>query len=89
MELDEFFDYKNKLMEDLITNSEIIKLLNNECVIGENQNPGSLIYSQIFPYEYVPDVIDDASTFICFDMDIQKTMNKKNLMIKLKEEMQF
>lgn len=80
MELDEFFDYKNKLMEDLITNSEIIKLLNNECVIGENQNPGSLIYSQIFPYEYVPDVIDDASTFICFDMDIQKTMNKTFLM---------
>lgn len=76
MALDEFFDYKNKLMEDLITNPEIVRLLNNECVVKEYQNPGSLIYTQIFPYEYVPDTIDNASTFICFDMDIQKTMNK-------------
>lgn len=76
MELNEFFDYKNKLMEDLITNPEIVRLLNDKCVIDEKQNPNELIYTQIFPYEYVPDVVDDASTFICFDMDIQKTMNK-------------
>ena len=76
MELNEFFDYKNQLMEDLITNPEIVRLLNDKCVIDEKQNPNELIYTQIFPYEYVPDVVDDASTFICFDMDIQKTMNK-------------
>ena len=63
-------------MEDLITNPEIVRLLNDKCVIDEKQNPNELIYTQIFPYEYVPDVVDDASTFICFDMDIQKTMNK-------------
>jgi len=80
MELNEFFDYKNKLIEDLLTNPEIVKLLNNECVIDEGQNSQKLIYTQIFPYEYVPDVVDDASTFICFDMDIQKTMNKTFLM---------
>lgn len=76
MALDEFFDYKNKLMEDLITNPEIVRLLHNDCVVDENQNTSKLIYTQIFPYEYVPDTVDGASTFICFDMDIQKTMNK-------------
>lgn len=74
MQLTEFFDYKNKMMEDLITNPEIVKLMNNECVTSEN--PSDMIYTQIFPYEYIPDIVDDAKTFICFDVDIQKSINK-------------
>ena len=74
MLLDEFYDYKNKLMKDLVTNTEIVKLLSDDCALCET--PTDLIYTQIFPYEYVPDVVDEAKTFICFDIDIQKMINK-------------
>lgn len=74
MLLEDFFDYKNRLMEDLVTNPEIVKLLKNDCVPPEN--PKDLIYTQIFPYEYVPDTIDTANTFICYDVDISGVSNK-------------
>lgn len=72
--LDEFFNYKNKLMEDLITNKEIVKLLDDECKVSDN--PFSLIYTQIYPFEYIPDTVDVGKTFICCDVDIQKSMSK-------------
>lgn len=74
MQLNEFYDYKNQLMADLLTNAEIVKLLNDDCVVSDE--PGNLIYKQIFPFEYVPEIVEKGKTFICCDVDIQKTMNK-------------
>ena len=31
MQLEEFFDYKNQLMNDLLTNEEIVRLLADDC----------------------------------------------------------
>lgn len=78
MQLEEFFDYKNRLVGDLVTNETIVSLLSNSDTV--QANPASLIYSQIFPYEYVPNTIESANTFICCDVDIQKSMNKTFLM---------
>lgn len=74
MNLDEFYDYKNQLMGDLLTNPEIIKLLDDEYRLADD--PASLIYKQIYPFEYIPDTIERGQTFICCDVDIQKPMNK-------------
>ena len=63
MQLNEFYDYKNQLMADLLTNAEIVKLLNNDCVASDE--PGNLIYKQIFPFEYVPEIVEKGKTFIC------------------------
>lgn len=72
--LDELFDYKNQLMEDLLSNEEIVKLLSDD---GKTQAaPESLIYSQVFPYEYVPDVVEHGQTFICCEVDILEAVNK-------------
>lgn len=74
MQLDEFFNYKNQLMNDLLTNDRIVRLMSDDCeTISE---PGSLVYSQIFPYEYVPEPVVHGQTFICCDVDIQRTANK-------------
>jgi len=48
MQLQDFFDYKNKLMEDLLTNETIVHLVNSEVSM---EDAGSLAYTQIFPYE--------------------------------------
>lgn len=73
MQLQEFFDYKNQLMEDLLTNEEIVRLLDDTISM---QHADQLAYTQVFPCEYVPDTVQEGKTFICFDVDIQSTADK-------------
>ena len=48
MQLEEFFDYKNQLMNDLLTNEEIVRLLADDCKpVSDVQD---LVYKQVFPY---------------------------------------
>lgn len=77
MQLSEFFDYKNKLMEDLLTNPEIVKLLDDSVKL---KNAKQLAYTHVFPYEYIPDTVEEAKTFICFDVDVQESINKTFLL---------
>ena len=77
MQLDEFFNYKNKLMEDLLTNEAIVKLLDSTATLDDAKR---LAYTQVFPYEYVPETVEDAKTFICFDVDVQESINKTFLL---------
>lgn len=70
MQLEEFFDYKNKLMEDLLTNEPIIRLIDDKISL---ENAGALAYSQVFPCEYIPDTVEHGDTYVCFDVDIQGT----------------
>ncbi len=77
MQLTEFFDYKNKLMEDLLTNEAIVKLLDSKT---ELKSANKLAYTHVFPYEYIPDTVEHAKTFICFDVDVQESINKTFLL---------
>lgn len=73
MYLQDFYDYKNKLMEDLLTNEEVVRLLDADI---EMEDAPRLAYKQVFPCEYVPETVHDGSTFICFDVDIQESYDK-------------
>lgn len=74
MDLVEFYDYKNLLMEDMCKNEQIVKLVtgNEDARVPNHELP----YSQIFPFEYVPETVSEAKTFICFDVDIVEVPNK-------------
>lgn len=74
MQLEEFYDYKNQLMEDLLTNETILRLLNDDNEITDT--PEKLMYTQVFPYEYIPDTVEHGYTFICCDVDVQRAQNK-------------
>lgn len=76
-QLDEMFDYKNQLMEDLLTNKDIVALIDDSV---ELKNAKKLVYKQVFPYEYIPTTIEEGKTFICCDVDIQKAVNKTYLL---------
>lgn len=78
MQLDAFFNYKNQLMNDLLTNTSIVRLLSDTGTL--TNNPGDLVYSQVFPYEYIPETVEHGQTFICCEVDIQKSINKTFLM---------
>ena len=71
--LDELFDYKNRLMQDLMTNKTIVSLINENVDFA---NAESLIYKQVFPYEYIPDTVEEGHTFICIDVDLLGIDNK-------------
>lgn len=73
MQLQEFFDYKNQLMEDLLTNEDIVRLIDDTVAL---QNADSLAYTQVFPCEYVPDTVQEGKTYICFDVDVQRVADK-------------
>lgn len=73
MQLQDFYDYKNKLMEDLLTTSEIVSLIDSDISLDDAP---SLAYTQVFPYEYIPETVQEGKTFICFDVDIDKSLNK-------------
>ena len=73
MQLEDFFDYKNKLMESLLTNKNIVALIDDS--ISLDKAP-SLAYNYVFPCEYVPDTVGHGDTYICFDVDIQSVPNK-------------
>jgi len=73
MQLEELFDYKNQLMEDLLTVDTIVNLIDDKTTV---ENAPSLVYERVFPFEYVPDTIEHGHTFICCDVDIQKVPDK-------------
>lgn len=75
--LDEFFDYKNKLMELLCSDLELMKLVTGNDDLTQNDMPlRSAIYRLIFPYEFTPETTEHAESYICFDVDIDKVYNK-------------
>ncbi len=73
MQLQEFFDYKNQLMGDILTNETLVRLMNEEV---SPDDAGSLAYTQVFPCEYVPETVQDGKTFLCFDVDVQRSADK-------------
>lgn len=77
MQLDEFYGYKNQLMQDIITTESIVNLINENIDFADAYD--ELRYKQVFPCEYIPDTVEDAKTFVCFDVDIQKSLNKTYL----------
>lgn len=81
MQLEELFDYKNQLMSDILSSEEIVKLLNDNGAVVDDV--GSLVYTQVFPYEYIPNTVENGHTFICCDVDVQKVMNKTFLVPQL------
>lgn len=74
MQLDEFFSYKNRLMETLCSNAEIAQLVTDNSAIELPAH--SLRYTQIFPFEFVPETVDSGKTFICYDVDIVNVVSK-------------
>lgn len=74
MQLRELFDYKNLLVQTLCSDEEIVKLVTGK---DDPKVPNhELPYTQIFPYEYVPETVAEGNTFICLDVDVISVPNK-------------
>lgn len=74
MLLKEFGDYRIKIMKALCSDKEIVKYITDE------DNPvlpdRDLIYKNIFPYAYKPDVSKEADTYVCFTLNVDNVDGK-------------
>lgn len=77
MQLEDFYDYKNQLMEDLLTTGSIVKLIDRDIDMKDAKN---LAYKNVFPFEYVPDTVEQGKVFVCFDVDVSKSSGKTYLL---------
>lgn len=70
MQLEEFFDYKDQLIGDILTKESIVHLINEKYTID---TAPSLVYEQVFPFEFIPETAQEGKTFVCCDVDIQRS----------------
>lgn len=77
MNLSELYNYKAQLMKDLLSDEQIVNLIDHE---HEFEDPRELAYKRVFPYEYVPDTAEHGVTYVCFDVDVLESFNKTFLL---------
>lgn len=77
MYLEEFFNYKNQFINDLLSNEEAVKLMGDKYGEIPFEDAKSLMYTQIFPYEFVPETVEHGRTFICCDVDISRMSDRR------------
>lgn len=61
-------------MRDLLLNERIVKLINDDATVDDAYE--RLMYTQVFPYEYIPETAQYGYTYVCCDVDVQKVYNK-------------
>lgn len=69
----ELTEYPDIIVQKIINSKPIIKLLHNKQQVEVPDD--SVIYDKVYPYDYIPDVINDESAFVCVDSDIVKVSN--------------
>lgn len=77
MNLKDFYDYKNQLMKDILSDEEIVPLIDEDILM---QDAYKLAYKNVYPLEYMPETIHDGRTFVCFDVSVQESVNKTYLL---------
>ena len=73
MHLDEMFQYKNQLLEELLTDEEIVHLINPDVRLEDAQ---SMVWDQVMPVEFYPDTMEFGRVYVCCDVDVRKVYNK-------------
>lgn len=70
--------YKIKLMSTMINSPDLINLVNDKYTEDNlcNENTDELIYKQLFPFYYIPDVQTDKLSYIMMKIDIFGTKKK-------------
>ena len=73
MHLAELFDYKNRLIKDMLTNDEIVDLIDPNHTVD---TPKDMVYDNVNPYEFYPEVIEQGRVYVCCDVDVIETSDK-------------
>lgn len=75
MNLAELFDYKNQLFKDILTNERLVKLINEKKTL---ETAEELCYTQLYPFENIPETIEHGHTYICCEVDVTPSSARSN-----------
>ena len=70
MYLEEFYDYKNRLIKEIITDDDMVDLIDPNHTVDD---PFDMIYENINPYEFYPETIEKGRVYLCCDVDVFST----------------
>ena len=73
MHLEELFDYKNRLVKDMLTDEEIVKLIDPNRMY---KDPKDMVYDNVNPYEFYPETIEKGKVYVCCDVDVVEVPGK-------------
>lgn len=66
----EIIEYKRNAMNEIANVENITKAINGKDSAGQPLEPGDLFYTHIFPYAYIPDVVDIAGCYITIEVSM-------------------
>lgn len=72
--LKELTEYRSKIMKLICSDQEIVDLITDKPNSAVPDR--SLMYKNIYPYAYIPDVTKTTETFVCFRIYIPEVQNK-------------
>lgn len=71
--LNDLNHYEQTLMKKICSDKDIVSLLtDNENPIVPDKN---LMYTKVFPFAYIPDTVQEASSFITFTITVPRVYN--------------
>jgi hypothetical protein len=74
MVISDVIKYKNKIMNQLVQNQDVLTLINNPNI--STDNPEKLTKENLFPRIKIPDTTTTVKNYICFDYNSKE--NKYN-----------
>lgn len=74
MNLKEVPHYRNEIMEYILKNQDITKILLSKC--DSEMSPRELAYHYVYPYDYIVGKTSDAGVYICFDIRVPRVINR-------------
>lgn len=77
-----FYNYKDQFIGDILTDDDIVRLIDEDFDL-DNGDRRSLVYSKVFPLEYVPETVEEANTYILCDVDVSKAYNSPYVEVTL------
>lgn len=71
MQLQDFYDYKNRFAEDVLTDENLVHLITDDANYDMSR-VGELMYSHVFPFEYMPETLEKAGTYLFIEVEAQR-----------------
>lgn len=67
----EIVSYKQSIMTKIVNDNDTVMAINaTDPTSGEPLEPGDLFYTHIFPYSYIPDIIETAGCYITIQVSM-------------------
>ena len=66
----EIVTYKNQIASTILNDNAIVSMITE--IIPPEKPVEDLLYTYIFPFDYIPDAIQEVGCYICYEIEVPK-----------------